>query len=284
MDFQSLNRAKISEGRFHISDESYQALVLADMSAIHYSTLEKALDLFLNGGVIIGVGLLPVASDRIGGADPKIDEILNTIFGYTASEVCDLKIPVVHNGLGTGIYYPSADTNMGAFISPYLERDFIPESRKGSVLHRRINDYDLYMVMDIEEGTSCFFRATGKPELLNPVTGNTRELKIIRQVKDGTHLHLPVGVDRANLIMFSPGQVEFEKGESKNTDVLAMTIEGVWESELVSTLDNRWGDFRLPATPDTIGAEARFFKYKMVGPNIKNFIRKSKSILIGFKQ
>ena len=117
----------------------------------------------------------------------------------------------------SGICYPSADTNLGAFISPYLERDFIPESRKGSVLHRQIDDHDLYMVMDIKEGTSCFFRATGKPGLLNLVTGSTRDLKIIRQANGGTHLHLPMGVDQANLIMFSPGQAEFVEEKSKIT-------------------------------------------------------------------
>ena len=38
----------------------------------------------------------------------------------------------------------------------------------------------------------------------------------------------------------------------------------MWDFELISTSDNRWGDFRLPATNDIIGAEARELHYKPV--------------------
>ena len=191
IDFQSVNRSIIDEGRLIVSDEEYQALILADMTAIHFSTLEKALMLFENGGVVIGVGKLPMASDRVGAADPRMDEILETIFGYTAAEARNLSKPIVHKGKGTGIYYPSVDQNMTAFISPHIKRDFIPESEKGTVLHRKIGAHDVFQVMDIPKGTSCFFRATGKPELLDPATGDMREIEITRQTDGGTYLDLP---------------------------------------------------------------------------------------------
>ncbi|MFA6244997.1 MAG: glycosyl hydrolase, partial [Candidatus Hydrogenedentales bacterium] len=38
-------------------------------------------------------------------------------------------------------------------------------------------------------------------------------------------------------------------------------VEGLWEVELKPTMDNRWGDFRLPASNALIGAEARQFMY-----------------------
>ena len=40
-----------------------------------------------------------------------------------------------------------------------------------------------------------------------------------------------------------------------------VALDGDWEVELAPTLDNRWGDFRLPATDQVIGAEARRFAY-----------------------
>ncbi len=43
--------------------------------------------------------------------------------------------------------------------------------------------------------------------------------------------------------------------------VAPITIEGLWDFELKPTLDNRWGDFRLPVTTQMIGAEARRFVY-----------------------
>ena len=41
----------------------------------------------------------------------------------------------------------------------------------------------------------------------------------------------------------------------------ALTLDGNWEFELQPTLNNRWGDFRLPVTEPMIGAEARIFRY-----------------------
>jgi len=38
--------------------------------------------------------------------------------------------------------------------------------------------------------------------------------------------------------------------------------EGSWDFELVPTMDNRFGDFRLPAEEAVIGAEARRFRYR----------------------
>jgi len=41
-----------------------------------------------------------------------------------------------------------------------------------------------------------------------------------------------------------------------------IAVDGLWEFELKPTMDNRWGDFRLPATEAVIGPEARRFLYR----------------------
>ena len=40
-----------------------------------------------------------------------------------------------------------------------------------------------------------------------------------------------------------------------------MILDGNWEFELKPTMNNQWGDFRLPVTEKMIGAEARIFRY-----------------------
>lgn len=45
------------------------------------------------------------------------------------------------------------------------------------------------------------------------------------------------------------------------SEPVSMNLGGDWEFELKPTLDNRWGDFRLPITETTIGPEARLFRY-----------------------
>jgi hypothetical protein len=265
MDFQSLNRAVVKDKKFAVSDESYQVLVLADMSAIHFSTLEKALEMFEKGGTVVGAGKLPLASDRIGSNDPEVDRIIKTIFGYSASEAANLTEPHINQKEGVGIYFPTASDNMAEVISPYIERDFYAENGKGSVLHRKIGDKDLFMVMDLPGGSTCFFRASGKPVLLNAESGDYEDLKVLEHADDGTVLRLPRGIDEANLILFTPGKPGIEKEDTGPEAFAELVIDGYWESEFVPTLDNRWGDFRNPASGDTIGIEARHFAYQLSG-------------------
>lgn len=44
-------------------------------------------------------------------------------------------------------------------------------------------------------------------------------------------------------------------------DAETIKVEGPWQFELRPTMNNRWGDFRLPAFDRMIGAEARQFRY-----------------------
>lgn len=41
-----------------------------------------------------------------------------------------------------------------------------------------------------------------------------------------------------------------------------LTIGGTWRLKLIPTLDNRWGDFRLPATEGPMAPEARRFRHR----------------------
>ena len=61
MDFQSLDRAEIRDGRLNVSGESYRALVLSGMRAVRWSTIQKALAFKRAGGVVIALGALPEA-------------------------------------------------------------------------------------------------------------------------------------------------------------------------------------------------------------------------------
>ena len=52
-----------------------------------------------------------------------------------------------------------------------------------------------------------------------------------------------------------------------------LTLDGTWDFELKPTLDNRWGDFRLPVKDKMIGPEARIFRYKQgdeLDPDCRN--------------
>ncbi len=103
VDFESLARAEVRDGRLHVSDASYRILVLPAMRAVRWSTLEKAREFFRQGGIVIAVGALPEASDRAGGSDPVLDEAVKEIFGATAAEAHAGARPPVQRSRAGGI-------------------------------------------------------------------------------------------------------------------------------------------------------------------------------------
>jgi hypothetical protein len=73
----------LRSGELSVSGESYKVLILPAMSAIRHSALVKAQEFFRAGGIVIAIGALPIASDRIGKGDPELKSMNNHIFGIT---------------------------------------------------------------------------------------------------------------------------------------------------------------------------------------------------------
>jgi len=244
MDFESLARATVDDRQLKVSGEAYRVLVLPAMRAVRYSTLEKALEFKRKGGIVIGVGALPEASDRMGGEDATLNRMVREIFGSPGSHVQTVE-EVEH------------------LINAAFPRDFICRSSNTAspnALHQKVGPRDIYMVYGAGQGSECEFRATGKVELWDPWTGAASPLPVIAQSAGITRVRMPFENTEAQLIVFSPGKVQIVQNVTVQKPV-SLPVEGVWEFELKPTLDNRFGDFRLPATDPVIGAEARRFRY-----------------------
>lgn len=316
IDFESLARAKIddpsdalfpeemNDHRLSVSGEQYRVLVLPHMRALRESTLRKALEFHRAGGIVLAIGALPEASDRVGLNDPELDAAVKELFGVTASEhAAGNKAEPQKNKAGGVGFAGATAADLAAVITGAIPRDFIPEGT-AQVLHRRINNYNVYMVMGAAKGSSCFFRATGRVELWDPWTGQTRPFHTYTQAGGGTHVRMPLDAAEAQIIVITPSidkmtvatcdlddiaSVE-QKDDvpqitgyantpgAKAADVVVdgkaitlhgeappvtppLTVTGPWECELKPVMDNRWGDFRLPAVDTVIGPEARRFAY-----------------------
>lgn len=262
IDFRSLRDAEVKEDLLKISDEQYQIIVLADMKAIHYSSLVKIKEFYRSGGIVLATGNLPVASDNKGENDLDVDGIVKEIFGITAAEAEEKKISgkQINQAGGIGWYIPDS---LEKYIPDLITPDFLTEKREGKVLHRRIGEREVYMVVDVEKDTDCFFRAKGKVELWDANTGTTQQYPILRQTEEGTWLRMNKETSNSYLIVFSPGEPEIQKAEDLELrKTYQIQIDGEWEVELMPTLDNKWGDYRFPAFEGRIAAEARSFKYQ----------------------
>jgi hypothetical protein len=233
IDFESLARAQVVDRELRVAGERYRILILPAMRALRWSTLEKAVEFQSKGGAVVLADALPEASDRAGRSDPQLDALVRQLASSALRAVSAI---------------PDPDFTCNSFSgSPY-------------VLHRSIGAREVYFVYGVAKGTVCTFRATGTAELWDPWTGRTSPLSARSQTARNTTVRMPLGSSEAQIIVFSPGRATVE--ESRTSSASGVPVTGPWEFELKPALDNRWGDFRLPATTALIGAEARRFRYK----------------------
>ena len=265
MDFESLSRCQIENKELNVSGEKYKVLVLPALAAVRYSTIEKALDFFRSGGIVLAVGSLPEASDRIGGSDTKLQSMIKEMFGTTFSENHDTTVVYGQKSKsgGSGLFVHSpleAKKIIGNLIQPDFK--VLSGNAVSGILHRRIGNRDLYFVYGLPKGTQCSFRATGKIELWNPWNGTTKPVKGTSVTKFETIVALPLGKGEPQLIVFSPGKPELAQPASISAGKInAITLDNEWEFELKPTLDNHYGDYRLPAFDGKLGVEVWKMKF-----------------------
>jgi hypothetical protein len=227
MDFESLNRCALKNKELNVSGEKFKILILPALAAVRYSTIEKALAFYRAGGIVMAVGSLPEASDRVGGNDPKLQEMIQEMFGttYLNKNDADKTYMQQNKAGGTGLFI-SKNKNVAAEIAKLIEPDFkiMNGTATPYIQHRKLGNRDLYFIYNVQKGTNCFFRATGKVELWNPWDGTTKALKVAKVTKNGTYIHLPLEKTEAQLIVFSPGKAEIETATgADNKEVIKLT-------------------------------------------------------------
>lgn len=273
MDYRSLLKTEISDKSLKVSDMSYKILILPEMKAMHHEALQQALNFYRKGGIVVATGALPMASTRKGSNDPEVDAIVKEIFGLTAKEQeAGKQVDMRQNAAGgKGLL---ADTlNIATLLAQHITPDFIPGEGGGKVLHRKIGERDLYMTMNVKPGNECFFRTQGKAELWDAKTGETKVLPVVRQTAEGTYIRATADYSGSSLIVFSPGMPVLETAKQKESGVIEkVAVTGDWKVEFLPTMDNKWGDFRLPAFDGKIATEARTFKFMAKANTTKDWM------------
>ena len=247
IDFESIQKAEVVDKQLKIAGESFKVLVIPSMQTIRFSTMEKALEFKRKGGIVICIGDLPKASDRAGRNDKELDNIVEEIF------LSDT----------TG-YVVTSNEQIKSIIDDSSVRDIILSKDVEHFpyyLHRRIDDLEVYMVFGVPKNSECFFRAKGNVQIWNPWTAEIFKLTDISENENGTLVKMPYEKDEIQLIVFS--KIECDAALFKQLNVLSeIPLKDEWEFELKPTLDNTWGDFRLPAYSGYISAEMRQPLYK----------------------
>jgi hypothetical protein len=284
LDFESLARAEIRDKRLHVADASYGVLVLPAMRAIRWSTLQKARAFYRAGGVVIAGGALPEASDHAGHDDPQLEAVVRELFGATASEAASGQFPAVQRSAAGGIgiallsneHLPGRSDHVdqlhggGAPEQVWAQlvdwcQEHVPRDTNGpptiQATHRKVGPRDVYLVMGAPKNSVVEFRAKDRVELWDPWTGKNEPLRVIGQTPAGTKVELPLEEYEAQVVVFTPGEVHVNPPPCAEQPTQKMVLQGDWQFELQPTMNNRFGDFRLPAVNKFIGAEARIFRH-----------------------
>lgn len=225
IDYQSIWKSTISDGSLKVADESYKVLVLADTRAMHAETLEKILAFKNAGGIVIAVGSVM----------PKLHE--------------------------AGVIELGSADEVPAKVRSLVKNDFFCEAGEGKVLHRRIGEHDVYMIMDVEKGSKMYFRARGLAECWDAMDGTCNPIPVIETDTEGSWVRYNGETGGSMLVVFSPGEPVMGDPDYNVRPSSEQRIAGDWEVYLVPTMNNKWGDFRLPASDEMIGAEAREMRY-----------------------
>ena len=110
------------------------------------------------------------------------------------------------------------------------------------VNHRRTEAEDIYYLVDWDGKTDIRFRDRGELSLYDLWTGERTDR--------------PVPGQPVLAVLRKGDQPAVLKGFAETRTAVA-ELPDEWEVEFKPTLDNRWGDFRLPASDDFIGPEVR---------------------------
>jgi hypothetical protein len=190
--------------------------------------------------------------------------MIREMFGITSNDKYDTTKTYsrmsASGGTGIFIHNPLEVKNV---IASLIQPDFkvLSGNQASNILHRKVGERDLYFVYGLPKGTECSFRCTGKVELWNPWTGEVSPLKVSAVSEMGTTIALPLEKNEPQLIVFSPGKPEIETASALNEKPEELVIDNKWEFELKPTLNNQFGDYRLPAFDGKLGVEVWKMKF-----------------------
>lgn len=303
IDYQSLCRAEVSEGRLKVSGMEFRAIVLPPMTTIRTETLEKIKEFYENGGTVVAFGRLPDASAENGRDDPNIQSLLKDIFG------ADLTHKENKQG-GKAFFLTGDESRISETISNAISQDVVASEKEVYHTHQKVDELDVYFLFNTrpeKRRISFSFRGYGEPEIWDAFTGGARPVHRFEMQGERTKVRLDMEPYAGVILVFAPSQnrpevladnlaiitevtagkdgIEIQGfaagGERKilvmhdkeehsaqervNTPPEPIVLDDPWGFRLEPTMDNRWGDFRYPPSEGFLSAEARRFRYMEKG-------------------
>jgi hypothetical protein len=273
IDFESLGRSEVKDQELIVSGEKYKVLIVPSMRAIRFSSLKKIEEFKRSGGIVVNIGELPEATEKQGLNDPEIAKLVSDLFSGGQNIIQCENAKTVSSAI-SGKYPVSFKILTDPKARPYI-------------MHKIIGKRDIYAIYNLPSGTRCFFRAKGNVQLWNPWNGEISSLsKFATQTNEGTEVIMPLSEKEIQIIVFDQNSTKVQNVLYEEKIVREYNPDNTWEFELKPSLDNRWGDFQLPAENGLIGAQVRqlYLTEDKIDSKEKPFINKNrKMVTCGFE-
>jgi hypothetical protein len=244
IDDDSLARADVAGGRVRVAGEEYRVVILPAMTFVDDRVVER-LDTFVaGGGLLVAVGALPshgalLAHFEAGRAHFVRDvDDLGALLAAVPPPV-DAPVPsLVRDVDGTRVVFLPAAAPRASEVTVGH-----PEAR-GISLGWLDAEYD-FDPGRYHDSIPVRVRGVAPHALLvDPFTGRARALECT-PAGDAVDVRVPFDGGPAALLVFPSSSPAPSSMPEAPTHVLDLGDE--WTMELVSTMDNTWGDFARPA-------------------------------------
>lgn len=199
-----LTRISVRDGRIVLPDGmSYRVLVLPDRPVMPLQVAAKLEELIAAGATVIG----PKPQRTPGltgypGSESALKVIADRVWGTrTTSPSLDGPYGKGRVVCGMGI----REILMNASVPPDFAFATATENALVDFIHRRSGDTEIYFVTNRRAATlraTCTFRATGRPELWDPVSGEQRELPQFETMDERSSVPLELAPYGAVFVVF----------------------------------------------------------------------------------
>ena len=270
LDFESIQRAEVRQGRLAVSGESYELVILPAMKTVRGGMYRRLAEAAKKGTAVLAVGGWPVYAD----SDIAVAGRLLAEKGFLAADITAA--------------LSLTEERIARDVRPFCTTEFYSN-------HRRAAGLDIYMTYGIARGESCFFRGKGSAWLFSPWKGEIFALPAQAREKDGLWLKMPVESSEFPIVVLGEPEDMSGWGEVLDWNLQELPAErrklplsSKWDFRLLPTLDNTWGDFELPAFAGTLPCQVKevhckervykvgygpFFLYKEEFPDEEAFYR-----------
>ena len=237
IDHRSVLEAEIRDGRLEKQGEAYRIIILPEMRTVRIGVMRKLDEFCSEGGMVWGIGEPPSFGDSWD--SEELRHCLGRIrFGVKVEELADM----VGARLMADVIFPA-----GTDAKKYM-------------LHRFIEGEDFYMVYGGKAGDEYGFHAKGNPVFWNPYDGK-RYAVPAREQGEYLFVRLPLSGSELQLISFSRRAEALPQWRELPEERRELPLSDEWDFSLLPCLDNRFGDYSLPASDEMVGPQVRAMRW-----------------------